>query len=45
MLAESTLILGTLPYSDLVGKQGVVKGAQTLGGWHEVLLDVSILVN
>jgi len=25
--------------SDLVGKQGVVKGAQTLGGWHEVLLD------
>lgn len=27
--------------SELVGKQGVVKGAQTLGGWHEVLLEVS----
>mmetsp|Transcript_12990 Transcript_12990/g.39986 ORF Transcript_12990/g.39986 Transcript_12990/m.39986 type:complete len:176 (+) Transcript_12990:171-698(+) len=24
---------------NLVGKRGVVKNAQTLGGWHEVLLD------
>mmetsp|Transcript_32354 Transcript_32354/g.126816 ORF Transcript_32354/g.126816 Transcript_32354/m.126816 type:complete len:91 (+) Transcript_32354:206-478(+) len=26
---------------DLVGKKGVVRNAQTLGGWHEVVLEGS----
>mmetsp|Transcript_7280 Transcript_7280/g.32290 ORF Transcript_7280/g.32290 Transcript_7280/m.32290 type:complete len:252 (+) Transcript_7280:580-1335(+) len=39
-----TIVGNNRTKSDLIGRQGVVKGAQTLGGWHEVLLEHGGLV-